>query len=124
MVGRHQGDSLPPALPQRTSQTAALAFSGLSASAPWLRRDCRESLYRDILHVKEPGANLILVTHSTGVGEFHDRGGKPLRHIGFHDSRSYGLAAFVAVDQRQGALYPIGVLRLDEWPAARARLKP
>jgi hypothetical protein len=108
----------------RTSQTAVLAFPGLSESPAWLREDCRDDLYHAILRFKEQGRNLILVTHSTCIRKIRDERGEPLLHIDFRDPRSYGVSVFLAVDQREDRLYPIGYLRAEDWAAAGPRLMP
>ena len=108
----------------RTTQTAALAFPGLSKSPAWLSEDCRDDLYHAILRFKEQGSNLILVTHSTCISKIHDERGEPLLHIDFSDPRSYGVSVFLAVDQREGRLYPIGYLQAEDWAAAGPRLIP
>ena len=89
----------------RTDQTADVLFGDDSSDRDWLYH-CRknETLLNDIIHFKQPGTNLVLVTHSTCIARFE-------QSLGFSsDTPDYGRICSV----EGAALLPRRQALLDE----------
>lgn len=94
----------------RTGQTADLLFSTRSVDKGWLY-DCRkqDTLLRDALNHKQPGRNLVLVTHSSCISHFED-------NFGFSsDTPEYGTAIFISVEPRHEDVRLLGFVDVDDW---------
>ena len=99
---------------KRTEQTTAFMFGDSYTKARWLGRACVEEMYNQILSTKQPGENLLLVTHSNCIMEFGEADGHDLVSLDLHDFESYGIVFFFNMDiglQLEGHLLP------SDWPA-------
>jgi phosphohistidine phosphatase SixA len=94
----------------RTDQTADVLFGGYSSDRDWLYH-CRknETLLNDIMHFKQPGTNLVLVTHSTCIARFE-------QSLGFSsDTPDYGTAIFLDMDVGVKRPQVLGFLNAQDW---------
>lgn len=94
----------------RTDQTADLLFSSLSSDKQWLY-DCRkeDTLLRDVLAYKQPGRNLVLITHSSCIARFEDA-------LGFSsDTPEYGASIFLSAEPRLKKVLLLGFVDVDDW---------
>lgn len=94
----------------RTNQTADVLFGRYSSDRDWLY-DCRKSdtLFNDVMHFKQPGKNLVLVTHSTCIARFEES-------LGFSsDTPDYGTSIFLDVDAEAERPRVFGFLEVDDW---------
>lgn len=94
----------------RTDQTADILFGGYSSDRGWLNK-CRksDSLLKDVMHFKQPGKNLVLITHSTCIARFEEA-------LGFSsDTPDYGASIFLTTEP--GAEHPriLGYLDVEDW---------
>lgn len=99
----------------RTVQTARFMF-GKTRLSPGPLSVCGQAVGEEILTHKNPGRNLLLITHSACISDLE-------RTLGFAhaDATEYGGALFVQVTA-QGKLKALGVIKTQDWPAALKRL--
>ena len=94
----------------RTAQTEELVFGDLGEDQDWLYQ-CRESMLEDALRTKQPGRNLVLVTHSSCIARFE-------KALGYDsETPAYDTSLFfnqVADDRLQ----VLGYLDTDDWDAS------
>ncbi|MCZ6852474.1 MAG: hypothetical protein O7G86_01030, partial [Gammaproteobacteria bacterium] len=79
----------------------------------WLGRGCKTEMYNQVLNNKQPGENLLLVTHSNCIMEFGEADGHDLVMLDLHDFESFGVVFFFSMEaelQRKGHLLP------QDWP--------
>lgn len=91
----------------RTSQTSALLFAQPTANKDFLYQ-CKESFVQDALANKNPGRNLVLVTHSSCMDEVSET-------LAYAEvDYGYGAAVFLNVDN---ATEPnvLGFVDADDW---------
>lgn len=94
----------------RTDQTADVLFGRYSSDRDWLYH-CRKSdtLLNDVMHFKQPGKNLVLVTHSTCIARFEES-------LGFSsDTPDYGTSIFLNVDADAKRPRVLGFLDVEDW---------
>lgn len=94
----------------RTDQTADILFGDVSGDRNWLNK-CRksDSLLRDVMHYKQPGKNLVLITHSTCIARFEEA-------LGFSsDTPDYGTSIFLAAQSGGSFPHILGFLDVDDW---------
>ena len=98
---------------KRTEQTTTAMFGDNHAKADWLGRGCITELYHQVLDTKQPGENLLLVTHSNCIMEFGEADGHELVSLDLHDFESFGIVLFFHMD---GDLLRKGHLLPTDWP--------
>lgn len=94
----------------RTDQTADVLFGGYSSDRDWLYH-CRknDTLLNDIMHFKQPGTNLVLVTHSTCIARFE-------QSLGFSsDTPDYGTVIFLHLHAGLQRPQVLGFLDAEDW---------
>ncbi len=101
---------------KRAHQTANFIFNGHTDDQNWLRKDCENSLYKNILSHKLTSENLVLVTHSSCMKDFSDAEGKRMLKIKFGDSNTYGIAVFLKVNSDTNDIQVLGTLLAKQWP--------
>lgn len=94
----------------RTDQTAEILFGDYSGDRNWLNK-CRksDSLLEDVMRFKQPGRNLVLITHSTCIARFEEA-------LGFSsDTPDYGTSIFLTAGP--GGKYPqmLGFVEVEDW---------
>lgn len=98
---------------KRTEQTTTAMFGDNHVKADWLGRGCITELYHQVLDTKQPGENLLLVTHSNCIMEFGEADGHELVSLDLHDFESFGIVLFFHMD---GDLLRKGHLLPTDWP--------
>ena len=92
----------------RTRQTAHFIFGKDIASRDWLN-ECDRGFAKAAFEHKNPGVNLVLVTHSGCISDFEKQTGFP--HAIAAD---YGSTLFVRIDAK-GQLEVLGILNAEAW---------
>ena len=100
----------------RTAQTALYLVDRNVPAPRWLA-DCDSSLLASVIAHKVPQRNLVAVTHSGCIGHVEKELGYP-RAAG----AEYSSALFLTVNE-QGEAAVLGMMNVDKWPQALARLK-
>ncbi|KAB0570386.1 histidine phosphatase family protein [Pseudomonas palleroniana] len=99
----------------RTAQTAQFMFGKATLlSSP--SAICGKAMGEELLPHKEPGRNLVVVTHSGCISDLQTELGYP--HA---DAAEYGSALFVQV-LPNGKLKAVGSMKTEEWAAALKQL--
>ena len=93
----------------RTRQTAHFIFGKEVASRDWIG-ECDRDFARTALHSKQPGVNLVLVTHSGCI----DHVERQLKVPGGERSSEYASALFVSMNS-DGKARILGQLNANEW---------
>lgn len=102
----------------RTAQTEDIVFNGAGTDQEWLYKCRRETLLDDVLKIKKPGRNLILVTHSSCIANFEEA-------LGYDsDTPHYGSSLFFAEDPETQSLHALGFLDSDDWDTSFGFLDP
>ncbi|MEH6668993.1 histidine phosphatase family protein [Halopseudomonas sp.] len=94
----------------RTDQTADILFGDYSGDRNWLK-ECRksDSLLRDVMRFKQPGRNLVLITHSTCIARFEEA-------LGFSsDTPDYGTSIFLVAQTDVDHPRVKGFLDVEDW---------
>ena len=99
----------------RTAQTSLFMF-GKTALSPGPLAICGDAMGEEILSHKQPGRNLMLVTHSACMSDFQTSLGFP--HAA---AAEYGSALFVKV-LPNGKLEAMGTMNSQQWTAALKQL--
>lgn len=99
----------------RTAQTSLFMF-GKTELSPGPLAICGDAMGEEILSHKQPGRNLMLVTHSACMSDFQTSLGFP--HAA---AAQYGSALFVKV-LPNGELEALGTMNSGEWRAALKQL--
>lgn len=105
---------------KRTEQTTTAMFGDNHVKADWLGRGCITELYHQVLDTKQPGENLLLVTHSNCIMEFGEADGHELVSLDLHDFESFGIVLFFHMD---GDLLRKGHLLVTDWPTFLTALR-
>ncbi|WP_277961806.1 lipopolysaccharide core heptose(II)-phosphate phosphatase PmrG [Pseudomonas sp. RIT-To-2] len=100
----------------RTTQTALYMVDRTVPAPQWLA-DCDASLLANVIAHKVPQRNLVAVTHSGCIGHVEKQLGYPRAA-----SAEYSSALFMTVDE-QGKAAVLGVMNVEKWTQALARLK-
>lgn len=91
----------------RTAQTESIVFGDRGFDRDWLFK-CKKSIFRDAMANKEPGKNLILVTHSSCIDSFE-------KSLGYaSETPEYGTALFFSPGQNN-KLEVHGFLDMEDW---------
>ncbi|GAB3369562.1 hypothetical protein GCM10027514_01860 [Azotobacter armeniacus] len=102
----------------RTAQTEDIVFNGAGTDQEWLSKCRRETFLDDVLKIKKPGRNLILVTHSSCIAKFEES-------LGYNsDTPQYGTSLFFAEDSEAESLHVLGFLDSDDWDTSFKFLEP
>jgi len=101
----------------RTRQTAMFMFGEAATPQDWLA-NCRKTMLQDVIAHKQPGQNLVLVTHSECINALEDQAG-----LSGGDGPSYASALFVSVDPASGRPQVLGYLNPSQWPRLLHRVK-
>ena len=102
---------------KRTQQTAMFMFGPSHARADWLGSTCKVDMNNQVVSIKQPGQNLLLVTHSNCMMVFDEAHGWG---TDLHDFDSYGIVLFFTLDSE---LKPIGHLLPSDWPVLLANIR-
>lgn len=100
---------------KRTKQTAGFMFGAAASDRMWLREGCKKNLLRDIFASKQPGKNLLLVTHATCIDRLGEADGEKLIELDFSSEKTYGISIFLAVDREARQAYVLGYLYPGDW---------
>lgn len=101
----------------RTRQTAMFMFGQAATPQDWLI-NCRQTMLQDVVAHKQPGHNLVLVTHSECINALEKQAG-----IHGGSGPGYASALFVSVDPVTGTPHVLGALNPNQWPRTLHRLK-
>lgn len=93
----------------RTRQTAHFIFGKEIASRDWLNA-CDHDFTRTALHSKQPGVNLVLVTHSGCIDQVE----RQLKVPGGERAADYASALFVSMNS-EGKARILGQMNADQW---------
>ncbi len=99
----------------RTAQTSLFMF-GKTELSPGPLAICGDAMAEEILSHKQPGRNLMLITHSACMSDFQTSLGFP--HAA---AAEYGSALFVKV-LPNGKLEAMGTLKIQQWAAVVKQL--
>lgn len=99
----------------RTAQTSQFMF-GKTLLSPGPLAICGDAMGEEILSHKQPGRNLVLITHSACINDFEQALGYP--HA---VTAEYGSALFVEV-LGNGHFKTLGIMNSVDWPAAIKQL--
>ena len=99
----------------RTVQTAASMFGQVAGRQDWLAT-CNGDISKEIKSQKQPGQNLILVTHSNCIGTLEMQMGFP-----YAEDADYASSLFASIG-RNGKLKVLGKVNAQDWPALMARI--
>ncbi|MGC1329611.1 histidine phosphatase family protein [Pseudomonas sp.] len=94
----------------RTQQTAMFMFGAAATPQDWLM-NCRKTMLKDVVAHKQPGHNMVLVTHSECMNALEQQAG-----IHGGDGPGYASALFVSIDPVTGTPKVLGDLNASEWP--------
>ncbi|MCU1715902.1 histidine phosphatase family protein [Pseudomonas sp. 5P_3.1_Bac2] len=95
----------------RTAQTESIVFNDVGIDGDWLLK-CRENMLHDVLRHKQPGKNLILVTHSSCISAFEEA-------LGYEsDTPAYGTSLFFSKTPETAELDVLGFLDANDWEVA------
>lgn len=95
----------------RTAQTDTIVFDDAGVDGDWLYK-CRETMLHDVLRHKEPGKNLILVTHSSCISAFEQA-------LGYEsETPAYGTSLFFSETAKADSLDVLGFLDANDWEIA------
>ena len=94
---------------RRTEQTSSDAFNRTTQGQDWLIH-CRKSMLGDVVAHKQPGHNLVLVTHSECINALEKQAG-----IRGGSGPGYAIALFVTVDPITGASHVLGAVNPSQW---------
>ncbi|MND67381.1 Lipopolysaccharide core heptose(II)-phosphate phosphatase precursor [compost metagenome] len=93
---------------KRTAQTAQVMFQRPTVKEDWLYQ-CDATFMSQALQRKAPGRNLILVTHSSCMGEFE-------ASLGLSESDlDYGGALFISTSEDKQSSKVLGFIDADDW---------
>lgn len=106
-LGMAQADVLSSPL-TRTTQTAHYMFGKDAQTQQWLV-DCDSTWRNDIVAHKRAHRNLVLVTHSSCIGDLEAMSG--FKHAA---KSEYGSSLFVHVDNN-GQLQVLGIVNAEDW---------
>ncbi len=95
----------------RTAQTSLFMF-GKTELSPGPLAICGDAMGEEILSHKQPGHNLVLITHSACISDFEEALGYP--HA---QAAKYGSALFVKV-LANGKFKAVGIMNSEDWSAA------
>ncbi len=98
---------------KRTVQTTSFMFGADHKKADWVGRRCTEEMYGQVTSTKQPGENLLLMTHSNGIVEFGEAENLDLVSVDIQAFESYGIVFFFSMEQD---LLPRGHLLPSDWP--------
>ncbi|WP_455926000.1 lipopolysaccharide core heptose(II)-phosphate phosphatase PmrG [Pseudomonas putida] len=101
----------------RTRQTAMFMFGAAATPQNWLA-DCRKTILSDVVAHKQPGHNLVLVTHSECINALEKQAG-----IRGGSGPGYASALFVTVDPITGASHVLGAVNPSQWTRMLHHLK-
>ena len=91
----------------RTAQTESIVFGDRGSDRDWLFK-CKKSIFRDAMANKEPGKNLILVTHSSCIDSFEES-------LGYaSETPEYGTSLFFSPGP-DNKLEVHGFLDMEDW---------
>lgn len=91
----------------RTAQSEAIIFDDVGIDQDWLWQ-CPDDVLQQALDTKQPGRNLVLVTHSSCIKRFKAA-------LGYEDERpKYGTSVFFA-ENPEGPLQVLGFLDAEDW---------
>lgn len=94
----------------RTAETEALVFDDVGEDRDWLI-NCEEDFLGDTLSNKQPGRNLVLVTHSRCIRRFQEA-------LGYADETpTYGSATFFSLADATSQIKVLGFLDAEDWYA-------
>ena len=99
----------------RTAQTSRFMFGKTDVTASQ-QAVCGAAMGEELLSHKQPGRNLVFVTHSGCIADFET-------HLGYPRARfpEYGSALFVQV-LPNGKFKTLGIVNNPDWPAALKQL--
>jgi len=99
----------------RTAQTSLFMF-GKTEVSPGPLAICGDAMGEELLSHKQPGRNLVLITHSGCISDIE-------RALGYPHAKSteYGSALFIKV-LGNGELKAVGIINSGDWPAALKQL--
>jgi len=99
----------------RTAQTSLFMF-GKTELSPGPLAICGDAMGEELLSHKQPGRNLVLITHSGCISDIE-------RALGYPHAKSteYGSALFVKV-LGNGELKAVGIINSGDWAAALKQL--
>ncbi|WP_067585818.1 hypothetical protein [Endozoicomonas ascidiicola] len=103
---------------KRTEQSADFMFGERSEDKSWLREGCKQNLLNDIFEHKQPGKNLILVTHSTCIDALGEVEDDKVIEFDIHEEETYGGSFFLTVDKGERKVHVLGYLLAEEWDDA------
>ena len=99
---------------QRAVQSANFIFGATSVTRDWLAT-CRNSMDKDVFAHKQPGHNLILLTHSECIAEFEKA--MHLKPV----TLGYGSALFITDDPATATPQVLGYIDSDDWQEAKGQ---
>jgi phosphohistidine phosphatase SixA len=98
----------------RTTQTAKTAFNGDMQPLASLVEGCKSNWLEKIKSFKNPGSNLILVTHSSCLNALSDEDQDRILDFNAGSDRFYGLSVFLRQNE-MGRIEKLGCMLPSQW---------
>jgi phosphohistidine phosphatase SixA len=98
----------------RTTQTAKTAFTGDMQPLASLVEGCKSNWLEKIKSFKNPGSNLILVTHSSCLNALSDEDQDRILDFNAGHDRFYGMSVFLRQNEK-GRIEKLGCMLPSQW---------
>ena len=98
----------------RTEMTAKAALTGTMQPLPWLSEGCKVGLLDKIKAQKRPGANLVLVTHSSCLNDLEDESREHVLDFNAGKDRYFGVSVILRLTGN-GQIEELGCALPSQW---------